>query len=74
VRGSSALILVCAISLSLFFVLWGLAVFAFGFFASLLGGASWLVFSVFGLTLLGCGIAFVIKVVVPAWQLTKGDV
>ncbi len=73
-KGSSALILVGTIVLTLILVLGGLAGIVFGFFASILGGASWLVFSIFGLILLGCGIIFAIKVVMPAWRLTRDDV
>jgi len=73
VRVSSALILAAAIGISLILILVGLAGIAFGFFASILGGGSWLVFSLLGLIALGCGIAFILKVVAPAWKMVRGD-
>ena len=71
-RGS-VLILVSAIAISLILILVGLVGIAFGFFTAILGGGSWLVFAALGLGVFGFGIAFALKVVRPAWRMTKGD-
>jgi hypothetical protein len=73
VRGSSALIFAGAIILTLVLVLGGLAGILFGVFATMLGGGGWLIFAAFGVILVGCGVGFVFKVVVPAWKMTRAD-
>jgi hypothetical protein len=74
VKAAPALILASAIGLTVILILIGLAGIVFGVFTSALGGDSYLIFAAVGLGVFGCGIAFALKVVMPAWQMTKDDV
>ena len=72
-RSSSALILACAIALTLLLILVGLAAIVLGLLASILGGTSWLIFTALGLIALGSGFIFALKIVLPAWRMAREE-